>query len=87
MSAGKFFKKWKAMLSYDSVGLASFTMSSQFRNYYLLFELSEKWSEVRLSLGVSCTGQFALHASLHVVLSAVEIFGPNAKKKLQTKES
>lgn len=74
------------MLSYDSVGSASLPMSSQFRNYYLFFELSEKWSKVRLGLGVSCTGQFALHASLHVVLSAVEIFGPNAKKELQNKE-
>lgn len=61
-------------------------MLSQFHNYYLLFELSEKWSKVRLGLGVSCTGQFALHTSFHMFLSAVELFGPNAKKKLQNKE-
>lgn len=61
-------------------------MLPQFHNYYLLFELSEKWSKVWLGLGVSCTGQFALHTSLHMFLSAVEIFGPNAKKKLHNKE-
>lgn len=61
-------------------------MFSQFHNNYLLFELSEKRSKVRLGLRVSCTGQFALHTSLHVILSAVEIFGPNAKKKLQNKQ-
>lgn len=60
--------------------------SCHFHNYYLLFELSEEWSEVRFRLGVSCTGQFTLDTSLHVVFSAVEIFGPNAKKKLQPKE-
>lgn len=54
--------------------------------HYLLSELPKKWSEVRFSLGVGRTGQLALHTSLHVVLSAVQIFGPNTKKKLERKK-
>lgn len=56
------------------------------REFYLLFEFAEERSEVGLSLGVCCTGQFALNASLHVVLSAVKIFGPNSQQKLKTEK-
>lgn len=51
---------------------------------YLLPELPEERFEVRLCLRVCRTGQLALNAALHVVLSAVQIFGPNAKKKLES---
>lgn len=50
---------------------------------YLLPELPEERLQVRLCLRVGCTGQLPLHTALHVVLPAVQIFGPNTKKKLE----
>lgn len=61
---------------------ACFTISTS----YLLPELPEKRFEVRLGLGVGCTGHLALNPSLHVVLSAVQIFCPNTKKKLEKQQ-
>lgn len=50
---------------------------------YLLPELPKKRFEVRFGLGVRGTGQFPLNTALHVVLAAVQIFGPDTEKKLE----
>lgn len=62
-------------------------LSSHVHNNNLLLELPEEWPEVRLRLGVSGAGQFSLDPALHVILSAVEIFGPNAQKELENRDA
>ncbi|KAG9345630.1 hypothetical protein JZ751_008774 [Albula glossodonta] len=49
----------------------------------LLAELPEERLEVGLGLLVCGAGQLALHASLHVVLSAVQFLGPHPQKELR----
>lgn len=49
----------------------------------LLTQFPEERFEVGLGLGVGGAGQFALDTALHVFLSAVQVFGPNAQKESQ----
>lgn len=53
-----------------------------FKEPYPFPKLSEKGSEIGLSLLLSSTVQFALYTALHIIFSGIQFFSPNTKKKL-----
>ena len=98
ISAGRFWKRKKnnygsSICSYRSIQITFILtlyilfkknqlMKAFFEKPHPLPQLSEKGSEIGLSLFLSSTVQFTLHTALHIILSGIQLFSPNTKKKL-----